>query len=319
MPRMRFALLLPILVALLVPAGAQAAAEKIPIRVGISDQNVEMFDNPAYAEGGFKRVRYFIPWNAMENKEQRLKARTFVKKARKEKQQILLHLSTDDFRSKKGELPTPREYKKQASRMVRYFRKIGVRDFGVWNEANHASQPTYRSPRRAAQYFRIMYREVKKRCKSCNVVALDVLDQRGVEKYMRSFYKELSPTYRRRATVIGLHNYGDVNRKRTKYTRSMIKTARKNSKRSRIWLTETGGLVNFGKSFPYSEKRAKSRLSTMFSLANKFRRSGVERLYIYNWKGAEPGARFDAGLTNADGSPRAGLTYVIKKVKRYLK
>ncbi|MBA2348369.1 MAG: hypothetical protein H0V81_08740 [Solirubrobacterales bacterium] len=319
MPRMRFALLLPILAALLVPAGAQAGSKKIPIRVGISDQNVEMFDNPAYAEGGFRRVRYFIPWNAMSNKEQRLKARAYVKRARQEKQSVFLHLSTDDFRIKKGELPTPREYKRNASRMVRYFRKLGVRDFGVWNEANHASQPTYRSPRRASQYFKIMYREVKKRCKSCHVVALDVLDQRGVETYMKRFYKELSSTWRKRARTVGMHNYGDVNRKRTKYTRSMIRTAKRYNKRTDFWLTETGGIVNFGKSFPYSESRAKSRLSTMFSLANKFRRSGVERLYIYNWKGAERDARFDAGLTNPDGSPRAGLDYVIKKVKRYLK
>lgn len=318
MPRMRFALLLPILVALLMPAGAQAA-KKIPIRVGISDQNVEMFDNPAYEEGGFRRVRYFIPWNAMSNKEQRLKARAFVKRARQEKQSVFLHLSTDNFEIKKGELPTPREYKKNASRMVRYFRKLGVRDFGVWNEANHASQPTYRSPKRAAQYFKIMYRQVKKRCKSCHVVALDVLDQRGVDRYMRAFYKNLSPTYRRRASVVGIHNYGDVNRKRTRYTRAMIKTAKKFNKRTDFWLTETGGIVNFGKSFPYSPKRAKSRLSTMFKIANKFRRSGVERLYIYNWKGAERDARFDAGLTNPDGSPRPGLEYVIKKVRRYLK
>ena len=32
--------------------------------------------------------------------------------------------------------------------------------------------------------------------------------------------------------------------------------------------------------------------------------SRIRRLYVYNWAGAPPGARFDAGLTNADGSPR---------------
>ena len=59
-------------------------------------------------------------------------------------------------------------------------------------------------------------------CRSCAVVALDVLDQAGVERYMRSFYRHLSATYRRRATLVGIHNYGDVNRKRTTFTRNII-------------------------------------------------------------------------------------------------
>ncbi len=49
-------------------------------------------------------------------------------------------------------------------------------------------------------------------------MALDVLDQPGVQRYMRSFYRHLSPTYRRRATIVGIHNYGDVNHRRNRYT-----------------------------------------------------------------------------------------------------
>ena len=52
-----------------------------------------------------------------------------------------------------------------------------------------------------------MSRQVKDRCRSCAVVALDVLDQPGVDRYMRSFYRALSSTYRRRASLVGIHNY----------------------------------------------------------------------------------------------------------------
>ncbi len=306
-----------ILLGLAVPPAAQAG--KVPIRVGISDQSATMFAQPAFVQLGVKRVRYFIPWNAMGDRGQRLRARTYVRTARADGVQVLLHLSTDDFRIKKGKLPSVSAYRKAVRRMVPYFRKLGVRDFGTWNEANHASQPTYRSPTRAAAFFREMHRAVKGRCRSCGVVALDVLDQRGVEAYMRSFYRALSPTYRRRATILGLHNYGDVNRKRTKYTRAVIAQARHYNRRTQVWLTETGGIVKFGRSFPYSESRAAHRLSTMFSLANRYRRSGIKRIYVYNWTGAAPGARFDAGLTDPDGTPRAGYTYLRKKLRSYLR
>ena len=255
----------------------------------------------------------------MSDSGQRARARAFVKAAHANKVSVLLHFSTNDYRIKKGHLPTVSEYRSAVKRAVPYFRKLGVRDFGAWNEANHASQPTYRSPRSAAKFYVELYRAVRGRCSSCGVVALDVLDQKGVERYMRSFYGALSSTYRRRATVIGLHNYGDVNRKRTTYTRAIIAQAHHYNSRTKFWLTETGGIVKFGHDFPYSPARAKSRLSTMFSLANKFRRSGIQRLYIYQWTGAERDERFDAGLTNPDGTPRPGLEYVAKKIKGYLR
>lgn len=211
------------------------------------------------------------------------------------------------------------DYKVQAGRLVRYFRKLGVRDFGVWDEANHASEPTYRSPVHAALYFVELYRAVKGRCRSCGVVALDVLDQAGAEKYMRSFYRRLSPTYRRRATVVGIHNYSDVNRRRTSGTSSIITQAHHYNRHTRFWLTETGGIVKFGSSFPYSPARASHRLSQMFKIAKKYHPSGIERLYVYQWTGSSRHARFDAGLTDPDGSVRPGYKYLRLKLPDYLR
>ena len=140
---------------------------------------------------------------------------------------VLLHVSTDDYRIKKARLPSVATYRRQIGRIVRYFRALGVHEFGTSNEANHASQPTYDSPSRAALFFREMYRAVKGHCRTCAVVGLDVLDQVGVESYMRSFYRRLSTTYRRRVTAVGIHNYGDVNRKRTSFTGAIISQARR--------------------------------------------------------------------------------------------
>ena len=54
----------------------------------------------------------------------------------------------------------------------------------------------------------------------------------------------------------------------------------------------------------------------MFRITKKYRRY-ISRLYIYNWTGADRGARFDAGLMNPDGSRRPGYRVVAKNIKRY--
>ena len=315
-----FALSLTALLATLALAAAPSNADaKVAVRVGIGDQQVSMFDNSLFQARKFKIVRYFVPWNIATNKQQLALATAYVERARRDHIQVLLHLSSDDLRIKRAKLPSVAAYRTQIKKVVAIFRPLGVRDFGVWNEANHASQPTYRSPTRAAGFFVEAYRAIKPRCSFCNVVALDVLDQVGVEKYMRTYYRHLSSTYRQRATLVGIHNYGDVNRQRTTFTKSIISQSRSFNKKTRFWFTETGGLVKFGRNFPCSEERARNRLRNMFSLARTYQSSGVQRLYVYNWTAPPSGcdARFDAGLVNFDGTPRPGYTYLKSALPNY--
>ncbi len=315
---MRSLLLLLVALAVLT-AGAASASAKTPIRVGIGDQQVSMFDQNAFQRAKLERVRYFIPWNATDNPVELLRATAYVQRARADGMQVFLHVSSDDLRRRRAELPSVERYRSRVGRLVRHFRALGVREFGTWNEANHDSQPTYRSPTRAASFFRELYRMVKPSCSGCGVVALDVLDQPGVERYMRSFYGALSATYRRRATIVGIHNYGDVNRKRTTYTGNIIRQARVYNRSTKFWYTETGGIVNFGSNFKCSTSRAASRLEDMFDLARRYRRSGVQRLYIYNWTGAGCDERFDAGLTTPSGRTRAGYAVLRRELPNFLR
>jgi hypothetical protein len=310
-----------LLAALAVAALPASAGARTSVRVGIGDQQISMFDSPLFQRAKFKRVRYFVPWNLMDNKSELALAEAYVKRARQDHIQVLLHLSSNDLRIKKAKLPSRAAYRSQIRRIVATFRPLGVRDFGTWNEENHASQPTYRSPTRAADFFVEAYRAIKTRCSFCNVIALDVLDQGGVERYMRSFYRHLSSTYRRRATVVGIHNYGDVNRRRTTFTRSMIREAHAFNRKTRFWITETGGLVKFGSNFPCSQTRARDRLRNMFDLAKTYHSSGVDRMYVYNWTAPANGcdARFDAGLVNFNGTARPGYTYLRQKLPGFLR
>ena len=77
--------------------------------------------------------------------------------------------------------------------------------------------------------------------------------------------------------------------------------------------------MKFGRNFPCSTSRAASRLKNMFKLARRYHSSGVQRAYVYNWTGAGCNARFDAGLTAPDGSPRAAYTVLRQQLANFLR
>jgi hypothetical protein len=307
--------------ALLLPAAPAIARSSI--RVGVADQSPAMFASPAFQKLGIKRTRYFVASDVMQDSAERAKARAFVLAARSAGVSTLIQISTTDLRVKRGPLVSTTTYRRNAGRIVAYFRALGVRDFGAWNEENHASQETWNHIGSAVSYFQSMYRAVKARCSSCAVVGLDVLDQAGVSTYMRSFYARLSSTWRKRLSVVGIHNYSDVNRGRSSGTSTIISTARRYNRSSKFWFTETGALASFQGSFPYSLSRQAARIGNMFTLASRFKSSGVQRVYEYNWFGAESSTAcgksclFDAGLVNPDGTPRPVLSVFAAKLKNY--
>jgi hypothetical protein len=295
---------------------AAPADARSPIRVGIGDQNPAMFLSPSFHALNVKRTRYFVPADVMRDDAERLKAHAFVTTARAAGVSVLLHVSTADLRPKRGARVSTTRYRRDVGRLVKYFRDLGVTDFGAWNEVNYTTQETWDSPGHAVSYFQSMYRAVKlgegaaDPCRTCAVVGLDVLDQSGVERYIDRFYDRLSSTWRRRLTVVGIHNYSDVNRNRSTGTGGIIRAVRGFNRRTSFWFTETGALASFRGSFPYSPSRQQSRIGNMFSFASRYRRSGVTRVYSYNWFGVETSSRcgsrcdFDAGLVNPNGSLR---------------
>ena len=288
---------------------APFASAKSPIRGGLADQSPAMFSAPQFGALKIKRTRYFVPADVMQDTAERARARAFVLAARANGISTLLHISTTDLRSKRGPLVSTAAYKANVGRIVVYFRALGVKDFGAWNEVNHKTQETWNHVGSAVSYFQSMYRAVKGRCTSCAVVGLDVLDQTGVDTYMRSFYGRLSSTWRKRLTIVGIHNYSDVNRNRSTGTSKIIKTARKYNRSTKFWFTETGALASFGRSFPYDLNRQASRIRNMFTFASRYRTVGADRIYSYNWFGIETGGcgtrcRFDAGLVNPNGTLR---------------
>lgn len=290
--------------ALLAGLAAPAAQSKIRVAVGMGDQAPRLFTAKKFKALKIKKVRYFIRWDAAKkaNRYAIQNADKYVAAARRARAEVFFHISTNNYEPRQAKLPSVKQYRKWVGKIVRRYRARGVRTWGVWNEANHYTQPTYRNPKRAGQFFKAM----RLMCRGCKIVALDVLDQRGSESYIRRFYRKLSPTLRRRANLVGIHNYADTNRFRTTGTKDIIEAVKRHNPRANFWLTETGGIVNLGRSFPCSTTRAAKAVRYMFGLAKRYRRD-IDRIYAYNFFGTKPSCNdFDAGLLTWNGKKRKG-------------
>lgn len=304
--------LLPMLLialGLVVAVPASASAAKIKVAVGIGDQSPRMFADPNWKALNIKKTRFFIEWNAIDQPGQLADADAYVQAANAAGVKVLMHISTDDINSvPRRPLPSVSAYKTKVKALIDRYKPQGVSEWGVWNEANHKSQPTARNPKRAAQF----YKAFRGMCSRCKIVALDVLDQSGVEKYIASWLKAAGSAGKK-AKIFGIHNYSQVNRRITakkasnRYpgTARIIKAVRKKNKKAKFWYTETGGLARFGSAFPCDKQRQASRTKFMFSMIKTYDRD-VERLYSYNWFGTANGGcdGFDAGLVEQDGTVR---------------
>jgi hypothetical protein len=281
--------------ALLMPAGTSEARSRYTI--GISDQHALTFAHPGFRELNFRQARLIVPWDFYRVGFERAEADAWLNAARAARVRPFVTFAHSLVKPRQR--PSVRQFRRTVSRFRRSY--PWVRDFAPWNEANHKTQPTYRRPRWAARYYNVL----RAKCRGCTIVALDVLDQPGMTRYVRAFKRHA----RGRPRIWGLHNYGDTNRYRRKGIRGLLRTVR-----GSIWLTETGGIVKFANVFRYSERRAARATKYMFRLARSYRR--IKRLYIYSWWGERRGARFDAGLVNPDGSPRRAYRVVKTYMRR---
>ena len=311
----------------LVTSSASAA---INVSVGMGDQSPRMFDDANFKKLKVKKARYFIRWNAVDNGGELALADAYVNAAKANNVRVLMHISTDKIVRARSNprgaarLPSVREYREKVGALIQRYGGKQL-DWGVWNEANHDTQPTYKSPKRAAQFFVAM----RSMCRGCKIVALDVLDQGDATRYINRFYKALKPRQRRQASVVGLHNYSDTNRyrqrgrKKAGITRAVISAVRKRNRSAKIWLTETGGVMKAGGikctgKRKKVEKRQARAVADMFKIVKRYRGS-IQRLYNYNWYGTNCAGSFDAGLVRdaVAAKPRPAYKMFRKRIKGY--
>jgi hypothetical protein len=267
--------------------GGRADTAQRGFVVGIGEQGAAMFADRRFRDLGIEHARLVVPYDAVARTTERDLSDAWLAAARAAG--VEPFITFGHSRAVPGRLPSIAEFR--AAFRAFHARHPDVRLYAPWNEINHASQPTARSPGRAAEYYNV----VKAECPDCTVLAGDVLDQAGMTRYVEQYRRHLDGE----PAIWGLHNYADTNRFRTRGLRDLMRAVKGD-----IWLTETGGIVRFGRSFPRDEQRAARSITFAFKLARDNER--VKALYLYNWTGARPTDRFDSGLIAPDGTARPG-------------
>lgn len=253
--------------------------------VGIGDQQAAMFGDPRFRALGIDRARLVVSYDTTSVLFERQLVDTWLAAARRAG--VEPFITFQHSRVNPGRLPTVAEFRDAF--LAFRARYPQVRVYAAWNEINNAAQPTYDHPERAAEYYDV----VRANCPGCVVVAGDVLDAPGMAGYLARYRRHLSSA----PQIWGLHNYTDVNRFRDGGLRAMLAAVP-----GQIWLTETGGVVQLAGRLPRDEQRAARATAFALRLARAHPR--VARLYLYNWTGTDPGARFDSGLIAPDGTAR---------------
>ena len=297
--------------AVLAGCGFAAAPEKseAAVVVGIGDQDPSMFTDPLFAKAGFQKARYFPSWNVAFKKEEAGWLDQWLAGAETAGVEPLISFNVNlgsGCPRTRCKLPTVRAYTNAFKEFRR--RWPTVNEFSPWNEANHRSQPTFKNPKRAAQFYNV----VRANCPGCKIVAADVIDEVNMERWLKVFKKTA-----KRPRIWGLHNYRDTNKRKGQRlggTKRLLKAVKGD-----VWLTETGGIVKFvlpnGHTlFRKSESRANTATKRMFALAKQYR-SRIKRLYIYNWKQPAASNRFDAGLIRRDGTARPAYFTVLNQLR----
>ncbi len=319
--RMRRMLLLVLSVAvaaLAVPTASEAYL------TGVADQSATMFVNGYYTrliqkQSPSQRIsRYIAPYDAFDGTRANIAYRNefinWYNHAIADHVRMLVAFYHSEQPRKVTQMPSAATYTKDIARFMKYASQVSA--WQPWNEANRGYIPhvlASPSPLQSAEYYIAARKTCPKVNRHCTIVALDVLDQANVGPtlaYIAAFRADLGssvPT----PTLWGLHNYSDTNRFSSSRTQAIL-----NAVPGDIWLTETGGIVNFGGSFPNhngsGDTRAARALQFMFRLAASNRR--IARLYIFEFSGASAVARFDAGLLDKRGVPRPGYVVVCKQM-----
>ncbi len=283
---------------------AHAAASFL---TGIGDEQALMFSNPLWQQLHMKIVRYIAPYDAVTHADDLARAKDWIERAEANHDQVLVAFYHSERTPTR--MPSVATYQRDVAKFVKDFPH--VRQYQAWDESNRGNiKHVLASP--SASASAAYYQALKRVCKGCTVIGLDVLDADNINatlRYISEFKRAVVRLHTVMPSIWGLHNYSDLNRLESWRTREITKAFG-----GQTWLTETGGIVQFKPSFLNKHgsglTRAAKVLKYMFQVAASNPR--IKRLYIYDWSGGTSSTRFDAGLMNAHQQPRPGYVVVCK-------
>jgi hypothetical protein len=275
------------------PASARAL-------IGIGDQKPAMFGDPRFRWLQVRRARLVVSWNVLETPWERRWIDNWLTQAHADGVEPLIAFGHPWAGPKRRLLPSVKAYRRAF--LAFRARYPWIRDYTPWNEANHCSQPTCHHPERAAAYYGV----VKRACRTCQIVAADVLDQPNMVAWLRAFLRAAPGTPR----LWGLHNYLDANRLRSTGTKRLLGAVP-----GRVWFTETGGLVrrrHYRKKIAFEESADHAGLATSWILRLAGEQPRVKRIYLYQWNADSTTQVWDSGLVGPFGETRPAFAVLAR-------
>jgi hypothetical protein len=291
----RITALLTLLLALLLPLATTATRADARVLVGIGDQNLEMFQDARFQKLHLQLTRLAMPWDWYRDASYVTFLDRWVSAADTAHVRPLIAFNRN-WRKGGDRYRVPQGLLRKSFQLFRA-RYPQITDFSAWNEANHTSQPTARSPKLAATYYKTLVAA----CRKCTIVAADVLDTNDMPAWIATFKR-----YAPKARLWGLHSYKDPNDGTTVHMRAFLKAVKGD-----VWLTETGGIKRLkpapgsrGNGRTNSLRGQATAVKRVYALARSNRR--IKRIYFYQWT-QDRTARWDSAFLDYKGHKRPAL------------
>ncbi len=298
------ACLATVVVALAFAGGLAAPPAAHALTVGIGEQRPQFVSSTAFQRTRIGRARILVAWDAINSTWQRAALDqwfTAVQGAG-----ITPLVTFGKSRTSPDTLPTPERYRSAINAFrARYPR---VNEFSTWNEANACGERTCRRAPLVAAYWR----QLRLACPGCTVLAADLVDAPNIGTWVRDFRRAASMP----PTRWGLHNYLDANRFTTTFTRATLTAI---GSGARLWLTETGGLVDRRNSSPtrIPEGFEHAARATGYLFDTIRRVSGrIQRIYFYNWIADPPPSTWDSAFLNQHLGERRSYNVLRDRLSR---
>ena len=171
------------------PAHAPKARAAAAFLTGIGDEQAEMFGDPMWQQLRTKIARYIAPYDALAHRDSLAKATEWIHAA--EAQHVKVVVAFYHSEHTPTRLPSVAQYQHDVQKFIRRFPR--VRQYQAWDESNRGNVPhLFSSPSATAtaQY----YQALRRVCRTCTVIGLDVLDQYRTEptvQYIEEFKREV--------------------------------------------------------------------------------------------------------------------------------
>ncbi|CAB4905132.1 unannotated protein [freshwater metagenome] len=317
-------------------ASAALAAPAGATTWGIADQKASTFTNPAFTQlknAGMKTARYTMRFDALKFKNdasrrfyaEQVDAWMTAARAAGVRPLVTFWVTASNSSSLKRSISSS-AYRTELKRFRAAY--PFVKDFSLFNEPN-LTGPFKTKPEALGRLYKAVKKDLRS-CSGCTLLAGDLHLENGART--AAYAARVAKGAGTRIPFWGINNYHDVNDRMTTETARFLRSPA--VRRSKVWITESGGVysrkASSERSSPFLAQRKKATSDAarekyqydatryLRTIATKYR-SQIQRGYVYQlqsepnpgWVAGSRNGSWDSGLLDPRGAKRRSFDYVL--------